>query len=94
MCNRTDSVGYLYPNSECKLIKDDGTEAGEGEPGELYLKGPQVFLKYWRNEKASQDDKTSDGFLKTGDIAMIKNNEFWIVDRKKVMPTVLCCTLS
>jgi 4-coumarate--CoA ligase len=65
-------------------MKDDGTEAGEGEPGELYLKGPQVFLKYWRNEKASQDDRTPDGFLKTGDIAVTKNNEFWIVDRKKV----------
>ncbi|KAI4192650.1 MAG: hypothetical protein LQ350_008601, partial [Teloschistes chrysophthalmus] len=66
-----------------QLIGDNGNEAKVGEPGELYIRGPNVCLGYWRNPAATQDTISPDGWLKTGDVAMTKNNKFWIVDRKK-----------
>jgi len=77
------SVGVLDPNCECRLLDDDGNEVAEGQPGEMFLKGPQVCLGYWRNEKATAETLDSEGWLRSGDIAVVKNDWFWIVDRKK-----------
>jgi 4-coumarate--CoA ligase len=77
------SVGQLDPNCECKLLDDDGKEVSVGEPGEIYVRGPQVCLRYWRNEAATKESLSPDGWLKTGDVAIVKDGWFWIVDRKK-----------
>lgn len=81
----TGSVGQLDPNCECKLVDDDGNEVELGKPGEMYVRGPNICMKYWRNEEATKESIDEDGWLKTGDIA-ICNEEgyYWIVDRKKV----------
>jgi 4-coumarate--CoA ligase len=81
---RTGSVGVLIPNSECKLLNDAGSEVDDGEPGEILYRGPNTCLGYWKNEAATRDAFTADGWLKTGDIAVRKDGWFWIVDRKKV----------
>jgi 4-coumarate--CoA ligase len=48
------SVGYLDPNTEAKLVDDDGREVTKvGMPGEWYVRGPQMCMGYWRNEKAT-----------------------------------------
>lgn len=84
MDDRSGSVGYIDPNSEMKLIDDDGKEVGAGERGEIYVRGPNVCLGYWRNEKASKDSFDEEGFLKTGDVAVRDDKGwYWIVDRKK-----------
>lgn len=81
------SVGQLDPNCELKLLDDEGKEVEEGQPGEIFVRGPQVCLGYWRNEEATRESIDADGWLKTGDIAVCnKEGYFWIVDRKKV-----CC---
>lgn len=81
----TGSVGKLLPNMECKLLDDDGKEVGVGEPGEIFIRGPNVCLGYWKNQEASDECLSADGWLKTGDVAVIDNERrFWIVDRKKV----------
>ncbi|KAI0160644.1 4-coumarate-CoA ligase [Xylariaceae sp. FL1272] len=78
------SVGQLDPNCEAKLIDDDGKEVGVGQPGELYVRGPNVCMRYWRNEEATKESLDADGWLKTGDVAVINDKGyFWIVDRKK-----------
>jgi 4-coumarate--CoA ligase len=82
------SVGLLDPNCEIKLLDDDGVEVHEGERGELYIKGPNVCLGYWRNKAATAAAFEDEGFLRTGDVAVRKVDEegkswFWIVDRKK-----------
>ncbi|UPL03068.1 hypothetical protein LCI18_014002 [Fusarium solani-melongenae] len=41
------------------------------------------MLGYWRNEAATNETKTSDGWVKTGDVALFQGGKFWIVDRKK-----------
>jgi acyl-CoA synthetase (AMP-forming)/AMP-acid ligase II len=85
----TGSVGMLDPNCECKLVDDEGEEVKLGEPGELYIRGPQVCLRYWKNEKATEESITPDRWLKTGDIAVCnERGYFWIVDRKKVCSLV------
>lgn len=79
----TGSIGCLLPNTEAKLIDEDGREVQEGSPGELWLRGPQILLEYWRNNKATRDSKTEDEWFITGDVAVCKDGKWWIVDRKK-----------
>jgi long-subunit acyl-CoA synthetase (AMP-forming) len=56
-----------------------------GERGELYVRGPQVCLGYWKNEEATRETLDEEGWLKTGDVALFdEKGWFWIVDRKKV----------
>lgn len=82
--DNSGSVGRLDPNCECRLVDEDGKEVKLGEPGELHVRGPNVCLGYWRNEEATKECLTPDGWLKTGDIAVCnKEGYFWIVDRKK-----------
>ncbi|KIW44432.1 uncharacterized protein PV06_02903 [Exophiala oligosperma] len=84
LCSQTGSVGMLHPNSFCKLVDDMGNEVGPGERGELYYKGPNVALGYWRNPAATKEAFSDDGWLKTGDIAVMDHKGMvWIVDRKK-----------
>ena len=78
------SVGKLHPNCEVMLVDDEGKEVGEGEPGEMYIRGPQVCMRYWKNDAATKECLSDDGWLKTGDVAVMKKGWFWIVDRKKV----------
>lgn len=80
----TGSIGHLLPNTEACLVDDDGKEVTlDGEPGELWLRGPQIMLGYWRNEQATRESTTPDGWFKTGDVAVSRLNKWWIVDRKK-----------
>ena len=91
----TGSVGRLDPNTECKLLDDDGKEVELGQPGEMYIRGPQVCLRYWRNEEATKECLSDDGWLKTGDIAVCnKEGFFWIVDRKKVSHMLVKAEMS
>lgn len=46
------SAGQLMPGTIAKIVKPDGSHASVGEPGELWVKGGQVSLGYYRNEDA------------------------------------------
>lgn len=83
---RARSVGTIVPSTEVKLIKEDGTEAGVGEPGEILARGPQVVMGYLGNVKATQETFDADGFLHTGDQGMIDDEGYiTITDRIKEM---------
>jgi unsaturated chondroitin disaccharide hydrolase len=70
-------------HTEAKLVDDDDNEVAPGEPGELCVKGPQVMLGYWQRPDAT-DEIIKDGWLHTGDIAVMDDEGFLrIVDRKK-----------
>lgn len=84
MVDDTGSVGHPIPNTEVKLMAENGTEVmDDGDPGELLVRGPQIMKEYWRNEKATRESKDEEGYFRTGDIAIRKGTMYWIVDRKK-----------
>lgn len=69
---------------QAKYMSPDNTELGPGDVGELWLSGPNVFKGYWKNEAATKDSITADGFFKTGDIGFQDDqHNFYITDRVK-----------
>ena len=84
--NQVGTIGIPVPSTLCKVIDDNGNELPLGEVGELCVKGPQVMKGYWQREEATAEILDSDGWLKTGDIAVIQPDGYMrIVDRKKDM---------
>ena len=80
------TIGMPVPNTVCKVIDDEGNDLENGEAGELCVKGPQVMKGYWQRPEATAETITADGWLKTGDVAVILENGYMkIVDRKKDM---------
>jgi long-chain acyl-CoA synthetase len=79
-------IGLPLPSTDISLRDDEGNEVPLGEAGELCARGPQVMKGYWRQPDATADVMTADGYLKTGDIAVMDEaGYFRIVDRKKDM---------
>ncbi|MEH6344177.1 MAG: AMP-binding protein [Bermanella sp.] len=80
------TIGQPVPSTLCKVIDDDGNDLPLGESGELCVKGPQVMKGYWQRPEATAETITEDGWLKTGDVALIQEDGYMkIVDRKKDM---------
>ena len=80
----TGSVSPLLPNMRMRIVDDDDNDVPEGEEGEFIMKGPMVTKGYWDNEQITRDSFSKDGWYKTGDIGLRRDNKFYIVDRKKV----------
>ncbi|EPB0881376.1 long-chain-fatty-acid--CoA ligase FadD [Yersinia enterocolitica] len=79
------SIGLPVPSTDIRLVDDEGNDVAMGEPGELWVRGPQVMLGYWQRPEAT-DEVLKDGWLATGDIATLDEQGFLrIVDRKKDM---------
>lgn len=80
------AVGTIVASTDVKIITDDGREAGEGEPGEILARGPQIVMGYLNNEKATAETFDADGFLHTGDQGIIDaDGLIHITDRLKEM---------
>lgn len=80
------TIGIPVPSTLCKVIDESGRELSFGEIGELCVKGPQVMKGYWQRQDATDEILDSEGWLKTGDIALIQEDGYMrIVDRKKDM---------
>lgn len=83
--NRVGTIGVPWPSTEMKIMKEDGTEAALGEPGEIWARGPQVFAGYYNRPDETANVMEGDWF-KTGDIGVMDEDGFFrIVDRKKDM---------
>ncbi|MEW9582096.1 class I adenylate-forming enzyme family protein [Paraburkholderia sp. DGU8] len=63
------SVGEVIPGVEVKFVGLDGVAAAQGEIGELWVRGPNVMLGYYRNPQQTRAAVTEDGWLRTGDLA-------------------------
>ena len=80
------AVGTIVGSTTVKIMKEDGTEAGVGEPGEIWAKGPQIVMGYLKNEKATKETFDQDGYLHTGDQGSIDvDGVITITDRMKEM---------
>ena len=65
-------------------MSEAGTELEPGQTGELWLKGPNVMLGYYKNPEATKNAITEDGYYKTGDVGYVdEKGNFYITDRVK-----------
>ncbi|KAK3898951.1 hypothetical protein C8A05DRAFT_37450, partial [Staphylotrichum tortipilum] len=78
------SVGKLVPGMEARIVGEDGEDVKEGEPGELWLKGPNVFPGYFNKPELTKAAFSPDGYFKTGDVfRRDEHGNFYCVDRLK-----------
>jgi long-chain acyl-CoA synthetase len=83
---RNGVIGVPVPSTDVLITDDTGAPVPLGAPGELLIKGPQVFAGYWNREEETRKAFTSDGWFRTGDIVtMDEQGVMRIVDRKKDM---------
>ena len=80
------SIGLPISSTDIALRDEQGNDVALGEAGELCVKGPQVMQGYWQHPEATAEVFDADGWLKTGDVAVMDADGFLrIVDRKKDM---------
>ncbi len=78
------SIGSPLPGVEVRLVGDDGADVLVDDPGEIWVRGPNVFPGYWGDDEATARALTPDGWLRTGDVAVFTDDEvLLIVDRAK-----------
>lgn len=66
---RPGSVGFPLPGVRVRVVDSEGKDVPDGETGEVYLQGPNVFAGYWRREEATRN-AFQDGWFKTGDLCV------------------------
>ena len=82
--NRAGSVGRALPGVTVRVVDGSGEDVLDGDPGEIWVRGPNVFGGYWKDPEATAEALTDDGWLKTGDIGVIgEEGDLFVVDRSK-----------
>lgn len=81
---RPGSIGAPLPGVEVRLVDPQGTDTLSGDPGEIWVRGPNVFAGYWNDPAATAAVLEPDGWLRTGDVAVADDDGFLrLVDRIK-----------
>jgi malonyl-CoA/methylmalonyl-CoA synthetase len=80
---RPGSVGVPLPGVEVRLVDETGAEVSGGSPGELEVRGPSVFLEYWRRPDET-DASFRDGWFRTGDVAVVEDGSYRLLGRTSV----------
>ncbi|WP_244375802.1 class I adenylate-forming enzyme family protein [Streptomyces ficellus] len=79
------SVGRPTPVTEVRIAAPDGRPLPDGEVGELWLRGQSLVRGYWQDPAATATAFTPDGWLRTGDLAIVRDGRVSVVDRLKDM---------
>ena len=77
-------IGQPLPGVEILLADTDHKPVQNGEPGEILIKGPNVFKEYWNKPKATEEAFTPDGWFQSGDIAVLDGDSIKILGRNSV----------
>ncbi len=80
---RQGCVGRPLPNVRVRLVDEEGKKVRPGEQGEIQVRGPGVFLEYWRTPEATEKAFRDDWF-KTGDVAVVAEGYYRILGRSSV----------
>ena len=81
---RPGHVGLPLLGVQIRLVDADGKDVKEtGEPGEIQIKGPNVFKEYWRKPEATKA-AYMDGWFRSGDVAIFNDGMFKILGRDSV----------
>ena len=82
--NRPGSVGRPLPGIELRLVDELGGDVLDGDPGEIWVRGPNVFCGYFEDPAATSEVLTGDGWLRTGDVGVVgEDGDLYVVDRRK-----------
>ena len=79
---RAGSVGFALPGVSVRLLNDSLEPVKDGDSGEVYLKGPNVFAGYWRRDEATKAAFV-DGYFKTGDIASRSEDGYYTLSGRR-----------
>lgn len=77
------AIGVAGFGWETKIVRPDGSEVSPGEVGELAVRGPGVLRCYYKNPEATAEILSPDGWLRTGDMAEMRDGFIYLVDRAK-----------
>jgi malonyl-CoA/methylmalonyl-CoA synthetase len=77
-------VGTPLPEVEVRLVDEEAKAVIDGEPGEIQVRGPTVFLEYWERPEETGVAFTDDGWFRTGDTAVIESGRYRILGRSSV----------
>ncbi|VEG26871.1 AMP-binding protein [Actinomyces howellii] len=84
---RLGALGLPFPSTDVRVVDpedpDPEHEVPDGEPGELLVRGPQVFAGYWRDEEATAAAMLPGGWLRTGDMVRREDSFLWMADRRR-----------
>ena len=83
---RIGAIGLPFPSTDIRVVdqNDPAREVAQGEPGELLIRGPQVFQGYWNRPEETAATLLEGGWLRTGDLVVQDEDGFvTVVDRKK-----------
>jgi len=80
---RPGFVGSPLPGVEVRLVDEEGIEVPEGNAGELEIRGPNVFLEYWRRPEETAQAFHGDWF-RTGDLAVVEGGSYRLLGRLSV----------
>jgi len=82
--NRAGSVGLPLPGVSVRLVDEAEQDVLAGDPGEIWVKGPNVFAGYFGDPEGSAEVLTPAGWLRTGDIGVMgEEGDLFVVDRSK-----------
>ena len=83
-CLINDSVGFVTPNQQLRVVDDNGKNLGPNQPGELYIKHPVVMLGYLKNPEETKKVIDEDGWVHSRDLVSYRENgEFIYHERIK-----------
>jgi len=78
------SIGRVLPGVEVRVVDENGENVLSGDSGEIWVRGPNVFRGYFEDPEATARALTADGWLRTGDVAVVDDDGFlYLVDRAK-----------
>ncbi len=77
------TVGKPLPEVEVRLVNEAGEEVATGIPGEIEVRGPNVFSEYWNKPEATQQ-AFRDGWFRTGDTAVVEDGVYRILGRTNI----------
>jgi acyl-CoA synthetase (AMP-forming)/AMP-acid ligase II len=83
---RAGSTGKAFFHTEVRVVDEQGNDCDAEEAGEVLIRGPHIMLGYWNRAEATAESIDADGWLRTGDVAMMDIDGFvYIQDRVKDM---------
>ena len=81
---KVGSVGQPVHGVVVRVVDNDGDDVEQGDAGEIWVRGPNVFLGYWNDPVATNRALHADGWLRTGDVGVLDDDGYlWLVDRAK-----------